>query len=384
MERPVHGRKKRKAKAPRDELAGPGPLAPEDLAQKRTDLEASEIEKLEQRIKDESPAAGSFSKAVKFLELPLSQYTYTALASGGFRKLTPIQQAAIPHALCGRDVLGAAKTGSGKTLAFVVPSLERLYRSKAEPGSGLVALIVTPTRELAVQIFDVVRVVGKRHTFSAGLVLGGKNLAEEQRRVPLMNLLVATPGRLLQHCEQTPGFECGGVEVLVLDEADRILDMGFRKQIDAIVEYLPGPETRQTLLFSATQTKSVKALARLSLRDPEYVAVGEKDAHVTPKGLEQKYVVTALSAKIDLLWSFLRSHLKARIVVFFSTCRVVRFVHEALCKMRPGLPLMALHGGIKQLRRTAIFFDYTQVRWQSKRQLPRGCHPISSSPLHRS
>ena len=384
------GKKKKKAAAP-DVFSGSGPLKPEDLAQKRNELEAAEIEKLDARIREESPAAGSFSKAVKFLDLPLSQYTYTALASGGFRKMTPIQQAAIPHALAGRDVLGAAKTGSGKTLAFVVPSLERLYRSKAEPGSGLGVLIITPTRELAVQIFDVIRVAGKRHSFSAGLVLGGKDLAEERRRVPLMNLLVATPGRLLQHCEQTAGFECGGVEVLVLDEADRILDMGFRKQIDSIMEYLPGPAAaaeeaggegdegeegggagsaglggggrargRQTLLFSATQTKSVRALARLSLRDPEYVAVGQTDEHVTPAGLDQKYVVTAQASKIDLLWSFLRSHLKSRVVVFFSTCRVVRFVHEAMCKMRPGLPLMALHGGIKQLRRTAIFLDYTQ------------------------
>ena len=129
---------------------------------------------------------------------------------------------------------------------------------------GLGAIVISPTRELAMQIFQVLRKIGKQHDFSAGLVIGGKDLGIEQERVARMNILVCTPGRLLQHMDETAGFDCDNVEMLILDEADRILDMGFQKAVNAIVENLP--KKRQTLLFSATQTKSVRDLARLSLK----------------------------------------------------------------------------------------------------------------------
>jgi len=267
--------------------------------------------------------------------------------------------AAIPHALVGRDILGAAKTGSGKTLAFVVPLVERLYTEKWGPGDGLAAVIITPTRELAFQIFEVLRVVGQKHHFSAGMITGGrKDFDGEQERINNMNILVATPGRFLQHLEQTIGFDASQLLVLVLDEADRLLDMGFRKQLDAIVEYLPAH--RQTLLFSATQTKSVKDLARLSLKNPVYVAVHSEDNEVTPKQLVQNYIVCKLSDKLDVLYSFLKTHLKSKIIVFFSTCSQVRYVHECFCSLQPGMPLSALHGKIKQDRRTMIFLDYSK------------------------
>ena len=148
--------------------------------------------------------------------------------------------------------LGAAKTGSGKTLAFVIPVIEKLYVERWGTDDGLGALIITPTRELAFQIFEVLRVVGKRHQFSAGLITGGKGeFEEEQRRVGKINILIATPGRLLQHLEQTPDFDASQLMMLVLDEADRILDMGFKQQLDGILNYLPS--NRQTLLFSVTR-----------------------------------------------------------------------------------------------------------------------------------
>ena len=187
--------------------------------------------------------------------------------------MTDIQSKSIPISLKGKDVLGAARTGSGKTLAFLIPILERLYRAKWGPNDGLGALIISPTRELAIQIFDVLRKMGCFHTYSAGLVIGGKDLKQEQDRLSRMNILVATPGRLLQHMDQTIGFDASNVQLLVLDEADRILDMGFANTLNAIVENLT--KDRQTLLFSATQTKKVKDLARLSLKEPEYVAVRE-------------------------------------------------------------------------------------------------------------
>ena len=149
--------------------------------------------------------------------------------------MTDVQRAAIPHALAGRDILGAAKTGSGKTLAFLVPLLELLFRERWSKADGLGALVVSPTRELALQIFDVLRTLGVQHDLSAGLVIGGKDRHEEAQRIRGMNVLVATPGRLLQHLDETVGFEATNLQLLVLDEADRILDLGFEATLTAIL-----------------------------------------------------------------------------------------------------------------------------------------------------
>jgi ATP-dependent RNA helicase DDX10/DBP4 len=222
-----------------------------------------------------------------FSDLPLSGPTQAGLQAAHFSTLTDIQSKAIPLALQGRDILGAAKTGSGKTLAFLVPVLENLYRAQCVGGdAGLGALIITPTRELAIQIFEVLRKVGgKGHLFSAGLVIGGKSVKDEADALQRMNILVCTPGRIKQHLEQTAGFNADNLTMLVMDEADRIMDMGFQHAVDAILEYLP--KDRQTLLFSATQTKRVSDLARLSLKEPEYISVHEAAASATPKSLRR-------------------------------------------------------------------------------------------------
>ena len=248
--------------------------------------------------------------------------------------------------------MGAAKTGSGKTLAFLVPVLENLYRKKWTEYDGLGALIISPTRELAMQIFEVLRKIGRYHTFSAGLVIGGRSLQEERERLGRMNILVCTPGRMLQHMDQTAAFEVDNLQMLVLDEADRIMDMGFQTAVDAIVEHLP--KQRQTLLFSATQTKRVSDLARLSLRDPEYVAVHESATSATPATLQQHYVVTPLPQKLNTLYSFLRSNVKAKIIVFLSSGKQVRFVYESFRHLQPGIPLLHLHGRQKQAARLDI------------------------------
>ncbi|KAE8337136.1 ATP-dependent RNA helicase dbp4 [Aspergillus arachidicola] len=295
-----------------------------------------------------------------FSDLPLSEPTASGLASSHFKTLTDIQSRAIGHALKGRDILGAAKTGSGKTLAFLIPVLENLYRKQWSEHDGLGALILSPTRELAIQIFEVLRKIGRYHTFSAGLIIGGKSLKEEQERLGRMNILVCTPGRMLQHLDQTAMFDVFNLQMLVLDEADRILDMGFQKTVDAIVGHLP--KERQTLLFSATQTKKVSDLARLSLQDPEYVAVHEAASSATPSTLQQHYVVTPLSQKLDVLWSFIRSNLKAKTIVFLSSGKQVRFVYESFRHLQPGIPLMHLHGRQKQGGRLDITAKFSQAK----------------------
>lgn len=228
------------------------------------------------------------------------------------------------------------------------------------------------------QIFDVLRSIGGYHSFSAGLVIGGKNLKDERERLSRMNILVATPGRLLQHMDQTIGFECDNLQMLgqsvrfafsglflshdtVLDEADRILDMGFHRTLSALLSHLP--KSRQTLLFSATQTQSVSDLARLSLKDPVYISVQEQDNQgATPKSLEQHYVVCELDKKLDILWSFIKSHLQSKVLVFMSSCKQVRFVFETFCKMHPGVPLLHLHGKQKQMTRLSTFQRFMSMK----------------------
>ncbi|KAG0270551.1 ATP-dependent RNA helicase dbp4 [Actinomortierella ambigua] len=315
--------------------------------------EKQEIDDLEKRCK--LPMVGSDSWE-RFEELPISRKTISGLKRANFIKMTDIQRKALPLGLCGRDILGAAKTGSGKTLGFLVPMLENLYRKKWGPQDGLGALVISPTRELAVQIFEVLRKIGREHSFSAGLVIGGKDWKIERELITRMNILVCTPGRLLQHMDQSAGFDCDQLQVLVLDEADRILDMGFKKTINAIVENLP--KQRQTMLFSATQTKSVKDLARLSLKEPEYVAVHEKAEHATPQGLSQYYMTVPLDQKLDVMFNFIKTHLTAKAIVFLSSCKQVRFVFETFCKLHPGVPLLHLHGKQKQQKRAETYAKF--------------------------
>ena len=321
---------------------------PKSLKRKR---EEEDLDALSKRVAELDPKPST--PPATFAALPLSKPTQSGLKDSNFTKLTTIQASGIPLALKGADILGAAKTGSGKTLTFLVPVLEALYRKRWTEYDGLGVLILSPTRELAIQIFEVLRKVGRYHTFSAGLVIGGKSLQEERDRLGRMNILVATPGRMLQHMDQTAEFEIGNLQMLVLDEADRIMDMGFKDTVDAIVEHLP--KERQTLLFSATQTKRVSDLARLSLKEPEFVSAHEGAESATPATLQQNYVVTPLPEKLDTLWSFIRANLKKKMLVFLSSGKQVRFVYEAFRHLQPGLPLLHLHGRQKQTAR----FDIT-------------------------
>ncbi|XP_032846667.2 probable ATP-dependent RNA helicase DDX10 [Tyto alba] len=300
------------------------------------------------------------SEIQRFSDFPLSKKTLKGLQEAQYRVVTEIQRQTIGLALQGKDVLGAAKTGSGKTLAFIVPALELLYRHQWTSADGLGVLIISPTRELAYQTFKVLRKVGRNHEFSAGLVIGGKDLKEESERIHQINMLICTPGRLLQHMDETSYFYASDLQMLILDEADRILDMGFADTMNAIIENLP--KKRQTLLFSATQTKSVKDLARLSLKDPEYVWVHERAKFSTPATLDQNYVVCELQQKVNMLYSFLRSHLKKKSIVFFASCKEVQYLFRVFCKLQPGLPVLALHGKQHQMKRMEVYTCFVRKK----------------------
>ena len=265
------------------------------------------------------PATDSFFADKRFDSLPLSDMTHRALKDMGFEKATPIQAMSIPPLLAGKDLLGAAKTGSGKTLSFLIPAVEILAKVRFMPRNGLGAVVISPTRELALQIYGVLRDLCTYHSQTHGLVIGGANRRTEAEKLCKgVNILVATPGRLLDHLQNTKGFVFKNLKCLVIDEADRILEIGFEEEINQIVKALPNK--RQTMLFSATQTKKVEDLARLSIKTkPVFVGVAQDDEVSTVAGLEQGYVVCPSEKRFLLLFAFLKRNLKKK-VSFVVTC----------------------------------------------------------------
>ncbi len=292
-----------------------------------------------------------------FSELKLSEKTMEAIEEMKFSTMTEIQQRGIPPLLAGRDVLGAAKTGSGKTLAFLIPAVEMLSALRFKPRNGTGVIVVSPTRELALQIFGVARELMAHHSQTYGIVIGGANRrAEVEKLTKGVNLLIATPGRLLDHLQNTQGFVFKNVKALVIDEADRILEVGFEDEMRQIIKILP-KEERQTMLFSATQTTKVEDLARISLRPgPLYINVDHQKEHSTVAGLEQGYVICDSDKRFLLLFSFLKRNLKKKIIVFFSSCNCVKYHAELLNYI--DLPVLDLHGKQKQQKRTNTFFEF--------------------------
>ncbi|XP_026189894.1 ATP-dependent RNA helicase dbp4 [Cyclospora cayetanensis] len=333
------------------------------------------------------PKYGILTEKV-FTDLPLSSLTKRGLAACGFSRITAIQAAAIPHALAGRDIKAQAKTGSGKTLAFVLPILERLFREEICSLDGTAALVLTPTRELAVQIFDVFKDVGRFHEVSIGCLIGGKDLEAEAQRIGQLNIIVATPGRLLQHIEESPLWDASRLLMLgtcvfaatvatlaaieyaatetaaTIDEADRLVDLGFQETVKLIVSSLPS--SRQTLLFSATLHSAVQRLGQLLCsHKPEAVCTDEpqKQQQQQHKGpLKQSYMVLNPKHKTSALFSILRAQCKKKIIVFVASCKQAKFLHDAFKLLKPGLSLLCLHGRQKQQKRLDTFQDFVSRR----------------------
>ncbi|KAI1718347.1 DEAD/DEAH box helicase domain-containing protein [Ditylenchus destructor] len=332
------------------------------LEKKRKRLKEKKHRKDEQKIIDEivtkyesldQEAASNFTS---FDQFPLSEQTLKGLENGGFTKPTAIQKQSLGYSIVGQDVVGAAKTGSGKTLALLIPLLECLWRNRWTKFDGLGGLIICPTRELAFQIFQVLNTIGAHHEFSAALLIGGTNVEYERKRLAPVNIVICTPGRLLQHMDENENFSSDNLLMLIIDEADRILDMGFKREVDAIIENLP--KERQTLLFSATQTRKVEDLVRISLNDPVFISVHEHSKKATPDQLVQSYIVCEEEDKINLLWSFLANHKRKKTLMFVTCCKQARFLTESLRHLRPGFSLMGLWGGQKQTKRMEIFSKF--------------------------
>ncbi|KAG4930242.1 hypothetical protein AAZX31_17G119200 [Glycine max] len=294
-----------------------------------------------------------------FESLGLSEPTYKAIMDMGFHHMTQIQARAIPPLLIGKDVLGAARTGSGKTLAFLIPAVELLYNVKFTPRNGAGVIVICPTRELAIQTHAVAKELLKYHSQTLGLVIGGSARKIEAERIAKgINLLVGTPGRLLDHLQNTKGFIYKNLKCLMIDEADRILEANFEEEMKQIIKILP--KNRQTALFSATQTKKVEDLARLSFQTtPIYIDVDDGRTKVTNEGLLQGYVVVPCAKRFIVLYSFLKRHQSKKVMVFFSSCNSVKFHADILNLIQ--LNCSSIHGKQKQQSRTTTFFDFCKA-----------------------
>ncbi|XP_011871812.1 PREDICTED: ATP-dependent RNA helicase DDX18-like isoform X3 [Vollenhovia emeryi] len=282
--------------------------------------------------------------------------TLKAITDMGFTNMTEIQAKAIPPLLEGRDLVGAAKTGSGKTLAFLIPAVELIYKLKFMPRNGTGCIIMSPTRELAMQTFGVLKELMKYHYHTYGLLMGGASRQTEAQKLEKgINIIVATPGRLLDHLQNTPDFLYKNLQCLIIDEADRILDIGYEEELKQIINILP--KRRQTMLFSATQTQKVAMITTLALKkEPIYVGVDDDKEMATVEGLQQGYVTCPSEKRFLLLFTFLKKNKQKKIMVFFSSCMSVKYHHELLNYI--DLPVMSIHGKQKQTKRTTTFYQF--------------------------
>ncbi|GFZ05891.1 P-loop containing nucleoside triphosphate hydrolases superfamily protein [Actinidia rufa] len=333
----------------------------EDGAEEREEENQGEEDepKSVEKKKDKVNSASGIMTTERFESLPISESTLEAIKEMKFQCLTQIQARAIPPLLEGKDVLGAARTGSGKTLAFLIPAVELLYQIRFTPRNGTGVIVICPTRELAIQTHAVAKDLLKHHSQTLGLVIGGAaRRGEAERIVKGVNLLVATPGRLLDHLQNTKGFVYKNLKCLIIDEADRILEANFEEEMKQIIKILP--KKRQTALFSATQTKKVEDLARLSFQTtPVYIDVDDGRKKVTNEGLQQGYCVVPSAKRFILLYSFLKRNLLKKVMVFFSSCNSVKFHSELLRYIR--VDCYDIHGKQKQQKRTTTFFDFCKA-----------------------
>ncbi|XP_049879438.1 probable ATP-dependent RNA helicase DDX55 homolog [Pectinophora gossypiella] len=296
-----------------------------------------------------------WSKVVPALSKPV----LSCISKQGFKSMTPIQAAVIPLILSCKDVVAEAVTGSGKTLAFVVPMLEMILKKTKESPlrkDFVYAVIISPTRELATQIFKVIELFLQEPELSdvtLALLVGGRAIeADVQSLQRGAHIAVCTPGRLQDLLAERKQLNLAGrlkeLDILVLDEADRLLDLGFSATLTTILQYLP--RQRRTGLFSATQTKELQDLVRAGLRNPVVVSVKEKSTISTPLLLENYYVIVEPQDKFLFLLNFIRNRKMIKGLFFLPTCACVDYWSDVLPVFLPDIKVFAIHGKMKQKR----------------------------------
>ena len=295
--------------------------------------------------------------SIKFADLNLDKNILSAVRSEGYESPTPIQAQAIPFALEGRDIMASAQTGSGKTAAFLLPTLQKLTKRSEKPGKGPRALVLTPTRELAAQVEKNALAYAKNmRWFRTVSIVGGASFGYQTRALSKpVDLIVATPGRLMD-LMQSGKVDFARLEVLILDEADRMLDMGFIDDIETIVEATP--TDRQTLLFSATWDGAVGKLARKLTKDPEIIEVERVDDQ--GKIEEQLLYCDDMRHKNRLLDHILRDANIDQCVIFTSTKAMTEVIADELYEK--GFAANCLHGDMPQGWRNRTLMDLRKGR----------------------
>ena len=294
---------------------------------------------------------------MSFDSLNLAAPIKKAVQSCGYTAPTPIQEQAIPQAMAGKDLIASAQTGTGKTAAFVIPALERLQKPSAMRGKGPRILVLTPTRELANQVTDAVRTYGKFMRLRHGSIVGGMPYFEQQRLLSQpVDIIIATPGRLIDHLESRR-IDLSRVEMLVLDEADRMLDMGFSEAVETITKATP--EGRQTLLFTATWDNTMARLAQRLMRDPFRVAVAGKKA--TLETIEQRlHTADDMQHKSRMLNHLIADSGMTRAIIFSATKRNADQLARELSAQ--GHAAEALHGDMTQGARNRTILNMRRGR----------------------
>ncbi|HFD39985.1 MAG TPA: DEAD/DEAH box helicase [Anaerolineae bacterium] len=293
---------------------------------------------------------------MSFDSLGLSAELLRAIGDQGYTEPTPIQRKAIPLILEGRDVMAGAQTGTGKTAGFTLPLLQRLSTSTSGGGGKrpIRALVLTPTRELAAQVGDSVTTYGRHLPLRSTVIFGGVKINPQKERLRRgVDILVATPGRLLDHAGQGT-VDLSRVEILVLDEADRMLDMGFIHDIRKVLALLPENGSRQNLLFSATFSEPIKQLAHRLLNRPELIEVARRNT--TAEGIEQTVHPVDKGRKRELLSHLIGSRDWRQVLVFTRTKHGANRLAQQL--ERDGLSAAAIHGNKSQGARTRALADF--------------------------
>ena len=292
----------------------------------------------------------------KFSDFSINSSILSNLERLGYEKATQVQSESIPIALNGEDIIGSAKTGSGKSLAFLIPAIQKVYEEPKK--KEIEILIITPTRELALQLYDLAKDLLTGNSEIIALLIGGENRKKEALKLLSGNIriIVATPGRLLDHMENTKNFDYSKINMLIIDEADKILKIGFEEEIKEIIKKIP--KNRQTLLFSATITPKVEDLITLSVKEYKNIHIKNTD-DPSVSTLEQGFINIEADKKFLFLFTFIKKNLNRKIIIFFSTCKEVEFFSNLLNYV--DVPVLSISGDYKQQKRSTTFIEFCSL-----------------------
>ena len=339
-------------------LKNPRKNSSNSLDSKSSKKSIKSISKPNEKEKEKPKNSNSdYFSDTKFSSFPLNPKLKERLNSLGYITATKIQSESIPQALESKDVIGQAKTGSGKSLAFLIPAVQLILTSKIE--EGILVLIITPTRELAIQLYDLTKDILIDNGNLCTLVIGGGNRKKESEKLSSSNMriVIATPGRLLDHMENTKKFNYSNLKMLIIDEADKILKIGFEEEITQIIKKIP--KERQTLLFSATITPKVEDLITLSIKNYENIRIKESNDDPTVSSLEQGYIKITADKKFLFLFTFIKKNPNKKIIIFFSTCKEVEFFSSLLNYV--DCEVLSLTGDYKQQKRSSTFLEFCSL-----------------------